>query len=37
MFVTIWEIYGEVFRDVLPDSPPSSSSVELPTIAGGDG
>jgi len=24
MFVTVWEIYGHVFRDVLPGSPPPS-------------
>jgi predicted PurR-regulated permease PerM len=24
LFVTIWELYGEAFRDLLPDAPPLS-------------
>jgi predicted PurR-regulated permease PerM len=30
LFVTIWELYGEAFRDLLPDaSPPSRTSIML--------
>jgi hypothetical protein len=33
MFVTVWEIYGEAFRDVLPEPEPLSSTGPLPPVA----
>lgn len=33
MFVTIWEIYGEAFRDVLPEPEPLSTTAPLPPVA----
>jgi predicted PurR-regulated permease PerM len=33
MFVTVWEIYGEAFRDVLPEPEPFSTTGPLPPVA----
>lgn len=33
MFVTVWEIYGEAFRDVLPEPEPLSTTGPLPPVA----
>lgn len=34
MFVTVWEIYGEAFRDVLPEPPPLSRPSAPPSSTG---
>jgi predicted PurR-regulated permease PerM len=33
MFVTVWEIYGEAFRDVLPEPEPLSTTGPTPPVA----
>jgi predicted PurR-regulated permease PerM len=33
MFVTVWEIYGEAFRDVLPEPEPLSTTAPAPPVA----
>lgn len=33
MFVTVWEIYGEAFRDVLPEPEPLSTTGPVPPVA----
>jgi len=33
MFVTVWEIYGEAFRDVLPEPAPLSTTGPTPPVA----
>jgi predicted PurR-regulated permease PerM len=33
MFVTVWEIYGEAFRDVLPEPEPLSTTGPMPPVA----
>jgi hypothetical protein len=33
MFVTVWEIYGEAFRDVLPEPEPLSITGPTPPVA----
>jgi predicted PurR-regulated permease PerM len=32
MFVTVWEIYGEAFRDVLPEPAPLSTTGPMPPV-----
>jgi predicted PurR-regulated permease PerM len=32
MFVTVWEIYGEAFRDVLPEPEPLSTTGPMPPV-----